>query len=109
LARGQFEVFDVAVGRDPGLAARLAKGIFTTPGIYPATIRFANSDSHVNRDAKADVRSLSFSVDLTCGGTTASKFGVDRQDFSLQNATTLPLNDAQVFLATLKLLTASNP
>jgi hypothetical protein len=31
-----------------------------------------------------------------------------RQDFSLQNATTLPINDAPAFLATIRLLTASN-
>jgi hypothetical protein len=33
---------------------------------------------------------------------------VGRQDFSLQNATTLPINDAPAFLATIKLLTASS-
>jgi hypothetical protein len=38
-ARAQFEVLDVTVGRDGALAARLAKGIFATPGIYPATVR----------------------------------------------------------------------
>ena len=58
-ARAQFEVFDVTVGRDPAVAARLARGIFATPGIYPATVRFANSDPQVNSDFKADVRSLS--------------------------------------------------
>jgi len=31
-----------------------------------------------------------------------------RQDFSLQNAATLPINDSPAFLATMKLLTASN-
>jgi len=109
LARAQFEVFDVAVGRDRALAARLAKGIFARPGIYPATVRFANSDSHVNSDFKADVRSMSFFVDLTCNRTAVPAAGGERQDFSLQNATTLPLNDAQAFLATMKVLTASNP
>jgi hypothetical protein len=107
--RAQFEVFDVTVGRDRALAARLAKGIFATPGIYPATVRFANSDPHVNSDFKADVRSLSFFVDLTCGGRAVPAAGVERQDFSLQNATTLPINDACAFLATMKLLTASSP
>jgi hypothetical protein len=34
-ARAQFEVFDVTVGRDPKLARRLARGIFSTPGVYP--------------------------------------------------------------------------
>ena len=109
-AKAQFEVFDVNVGRDPVLATRLAKGIFAKPGIYPAMVRFANSDSKVNSDFKADVRSLSFSVDLTRNGVAAlGANGGGRQDFSLQNATTLPINDSTAFLAIMKLLTASNP
>jgi hypothetical protein len=108
-ARAQFEVFDVAVGRDRELAMRLARGMFATPGVYPAIVRFANSDTQINSDFKADVRSLSFSVDLTRDGTAVPDAPVGRQDFSLQNATTLPINDAPAFLATMKLLTASNP
>lgn len=107
--QAQFEVFDVTAGCDRGLAVRLARGIFATPGVYPAIVRFANSDSKVNSDFKADVRSLSFSVDLTRDGTAVPDANVGRQDFSLQNATTLPINDATAFLATMKLLTASNP
>ena len=61
-ARAEFEVYDVKAGRDPNLAARLAKGIFATPGIYPAIVRFANADPKINSDFKPDVRSLSFSV-----------------------------------------------
>jgi hypothetical protein len=106
-ARAQFEVFDVTAGRDSVLAARLAKGMFAKPGVYPATVRFGNADPSKNSDFKADVRSLSFSVDLTRNGTTTST--VDRQDFSMQNATTLPINDSPAFLAIMKLLTASNP
>src|SRR6266567_8632810 len=86
-AKAQFEVFDVNVGRDPVLAARLAKGIFAKPGIYPAMVRFGNSDSKVNSDFKPDVRSLSFSVDLARGGMPVSDSNGARQDFSLQNAT----------------------
>jgi hypothetical protein len=108
-ARAQFEVFDVRDGRDPKLAARLAKGIFARPGSYPATIRFANSDPNVNSDFKADVRSLSIAVDLTRDGTMPPAGSVARQDFSLQNATTLPLNDARAFVATMKVLTAARP
>jgi hypothetical protein len=103
--RGQLEVFDVAAGRDPELAARLAKGIFAKPGTYPATLRFANSDPHVKSDFKPDVRSLSFSVDLTTGGPATTT----RQDFTLQNAPTLPLNDARAFLATMQVLAAPSP
>jgi hypothetical protein len=110
-ARGQFEVFDVTVGRDPKLAMRLAKGIFATPGVYPAIVRFGNSDPKSNSDFKADVRSLSFSVDLTQNGTAVSDTNGNggRQDFSLQNATTLPINDSPAFLALMKVLTAPNP
>ena len=108
--QAQFEVFDVTVERDPALAARLAKGIFAKPGVYPAVVRFANSDSKVNSDFKADVRSLSFSVDLARNGAAVfGANGVSRQDFSLQNATTLPINDSTAFLAIMRLLTASNP
>lgn len=107
--RAQFEVFDVAEGRDPALAERLAKGIFAKPGVYPATVRFGNADPKKNSDFKADVRSLSFFVDLTCGGSVVPAGGFKRQDFSMQNTTTLPINDSPAFLAIMKLLTASNP
>jgi hypothetical protein len=108
-ARAQFEVFDVSQGRDPALGRRLAQGIFATPGVYPATVRFANADPKVNSDFKADVRSLSFSIDLTRNGTSVPPANVNRQDFSLQNTTTLPINDAHGFVAIMKVLTASNP
>jgi hypothetical protein len=113
-ARAQFEVLDVTVGRDRGLAERLAKGMFAKPGVYPAIVRFANADPSKNSDFKADVRSLSFSVDLTREGNAARSAdapdaSVGRQDFSLQNTTTLPINDSTAFLATIKVLTASNP
>jgi hypothetical protein len=106
-ARAQFEVLDVTAGRDPQMAARLTQGMFAKPGVYPAVARFGNADPNKNSDFKADVRSLSFSVDLTLNGTTSA--AVDRQDFSMQNATTLPINDSPAFLAIMKLLTASNP
>jgi hypothetical protein len=108
-ARAQFEVFDVTVERDPKLAARLARGIFAKPGLYPAIVRFGNSDPKANSDFKPDVRSMSFSVDLTRDGATVPGANVSRQDFSLQNATTLPINDSPAFLALMKVLTASNP
>ena len=105
--RAEFEVFDVTIGRDAGLAARLAKGMFATPGVYPAVVRFGNSDSKKSSDFKGDIRSLAFSVDLTRGGTAVSEPG--RQDFSMQNATTLPINDSPAMNASLKLLATSNP
>src|SRR6266702_2565389 len=108
-ARAAFEVFDVTVGREPALATRLAKGIFAKPGVYPAVVRFANADASINSDFKPDVRSLSFSVDLARDGIAAPEAKPLRQDFSMQNATTLPINDSPAFLATISLLTASNP
>lgn len=108
-ARAQFEVLDVAVGRTGALADRLAQGMFATPGVYPAIVRFGNADPSKNSDFKADVRSLSFSVDLNRQGTPVSDGNAGRQDFSMQNTTTLPINDSPAFLAVMKLLTASNP
>jgi hypothetical protein len=108
-ARAQFEVFDVTTGRDSALAARLAQGIFARPGVYPAIVRFGNADSSKNSDFKRDVRSLSFSVDLDRNGAAGSESSAARQDFSMQNTATLPINDSPAFLAIISLITASNP
>jgi hypothetical protein len=107
-ARAQFEVFDVASERDPVTAARIAKGIFAKPGVYPAVVRFANADPSINSDFKPDVRSLSFSVTPAGDREAFLEANPGRQDFSMQNATTLPINDSAAFLATMNLLTASN-
>src|SRR5271169_5298218 len=76
--RAQFDVLDVTVGRAGLLADRLAQGMFATPGVYPAIARFANSDPNSNSDFKADVRAMSFSVDLTRNGTSVPQPKVDR-------------------------------
>jgi catalase len=104
-ARALFEVLKTPAEREGVLAARLAKGIFSKPGVYPAIVRFGNSDANRNSDYKPDVRSLSFSVD--CSALSGGGFG--RQDFSLQNAMTMPINDAAAFLAISKVLTAKSP
>jgi len=101
-ARAQFEVLDVTAERPPALASRLAKGIFANPGVYSAVARFANADASINSDFKPDVRSLSFSVDFARNGMTVPAWKPCRQDFSMQNATTLPINDSPAFLATMK-------
>ena len=107
--RAQFEVFDVTAGSDPALGARLARGIYAQPGVYPATVRFSNSDPNVNSDLERDVRALSFSVDLTPAGLPAPGVVAARQDLSLQSATTLPINDLRAFTVMVKVLTASSP
>jgi hypothetical protein len=108
-ARAQFEVLDLTVGRESALAARLAKGIFAVPGVYPAVVRWGNADSKKNSDFKPDVRSMSFSVDLTRNASLVSGTNDGRQDFSLQNAPPLPINDSPAFAAIMKVLAASNP
>jgi hypothetical protein len=108
-ARAQFEILDVTVGRDPQLAARLAQGIFAKPGVYPAVVRWGNADSKKNSDFKPDVRSMSFSVDLTRGGLAVPGGNGGRQDFSLQNTPPLPINDSPAFAAIMKVLAASSP
>jgi catalase len=108
-ARAKFEVFDVSVGRDPALGERLARGIYAKPEIYPAIVRFANGDPNVNSDFKADLRALSFSVELVPSGGAAAGANVSRQDYSMQNATTFIVNDARAFIAFAKVLSASSP
>jgi hypothetical protein len=107
-ARAEFEIFDVTAGRNSALAARLAKGIYVKPGVYPATVRFSNSDPDVRADFKPDVRALSFSVDLAPGGVAAPGADVARQDYSMQSAPTLPINDVHAFVVLVKVLTASS-
>jgi catalase len=80
-ARAQFEVLDVTTGRDPALGARLAKGIYAKPAIYPAIVRFANADPNVNSDLKADVRSMSFSVELAPQERAVGDANTARQDY----------------------------
>jgi hypothetical protein len=63
----------------------------------------------VNSDFKADVRSLSFSVELTRGEADTAGANILRQDYSMQNATTLPINDAHAFLVLMTVFTASSP
>ncbi len=106
-ARAQFEIYDARARHGPRLAARLSKGIFSTPGIYPAKVRFANAAARVNSDFKPDVRSLSVLVDLAGNDPALPGASARRQAFSLQNATTLPINDAPALLAMINFLSAS--
>jgi hypothetical protein len=102
--RAQFEVLMLPKAAIPRWQPDLRRGSSRSPGVYPATVRFGNADSKKNSDFKADVRSLSFSVDLTQEGTVVPDAGYGRQDFSMQNTTTLPINDSPPFLAIIKLL-----
>ena len=78
-ARAEFEVLDVmSTVADRTLAARLARGLYATPGRYPATLRFANADSNINNDSKPDVRALSFAVEAP--GKTAPGLLDQRSD-----------------------------
>ncbi len=108
-AQAEFEVFDVAVGRDPALAARLAKGIYAKPGVYPATVRFSNADPNPNADFNPDVRALSFAVELAPGGLAAAGATTARQDYSMQSAITLPINDPHAFAVLARVLAAPSP
>jgi hypothetical protein len=96
--RGRFEVFDLAATiPDPVLARRLAQGIFARPGVYPATVRFANAASLIMPDTDRDLRACSFSVELPAGVIGP---GAARQDFSAQSATVFTINDCHAFAAT---------
>lgn len=101
--RGVFEVFDLRSKiPDQVLASRLARGIFAHPGRYPATIRFANGASTVNPDSTRDVRAMSFSIEVPAGLIPE----VTRLDFTMNDAPTFPINDAEAFAALMKVLSA---
>ncbi|HUX44134.1 MAG TPA: di-heme-cytochrome C peroxidase [Terracidiphilus sp.] len=104
-ARATFEVFDLErkIG-DHTLVTRLAQGIYAKPGVYPATIRFANAASTVYPDRQPDLRAMSFSVELPGGAPGSPQF----QDFSLQTAPTFPINDAHTFAVLMKVLSAGS-
>ncbi len=103
--KGVFEVLDVTQGRDPALAARLAKGIYARPGSYPATARFSNANPNVTGDSTQDVRGLAFCVHIASSGSAAAGA---RQDYSLQSAPTLPFNDVRALVVFAKVFTASS-
>ena len=105
-AAGQFEVLDARKSAAPALADRLATGIYARPATYPAAVRFANGESHIYPDSARDVRALSFSVDLTSGG--ASPAAAARQDYTMNNATVFPLNDAHEFAVATRIAMASS-
>lgn len=107
-ARAVFEVLDVAEGRDPALAARLARGIYARPGSYPATVRFSNSDPNVNDDSRPDVRGLAFYAEFAPSGSAHAGAQVARQDYSLQSWPTLPFNDVHAFVVFAKVFGAPN-
>ena len=87
-AKAQFEIL-----------AGNSVGIFAFPGTYPATVRFANAAGKIQADQENDVRSLSFSVDMPQAFSNPQ----GRMDFSTNDATTFPINDADVFAALMTL------
>jgi hypothetical protein len=101
--RAEFEVFDLgrSIG-DPSLAARLAKGIFAVPGRYPAIVRFANADGGHRPDRVRDVRAMSFSIQVPAGVLP----DVTRLDFSMNSASTFPINDAHAFAVAVRVLSS---
>jgi RoxA-like, cytochrome c-like len=101
--RAEFEVLDVRqISRDPARAERLARGIFAVPGIYPAIVRFANADGGHRRDRWPDVRAMSFSIDVPPGVVP----GATRLDFSMNSASTFPINDSHAFAVAVHVLSA---
>jgi len=98
-ALGRFDVVDVkATVPDASLAGRLARGLYAAPATYQATVRFANADSNINPDDKRDVRAMSFSLDPSGNQP--------RLDFSTNDRTTFPINDAHAFATTVTVVTA---
>ncbi|MGA9672087.1 MAG: di-heme-cytochrome C peroxidase [Terracidiphilus sp.] len=104
-ARATFEVFDLSHKiHDHTVAARLAHGIYAKPGVYPATVRFANAASTIYPDHNPDLRAMSFSVELPPELAATSKF----QDYSLQSNPVFPINDSHSFAVLMQVLSAGS-
>lgn len=102
--RATVEIFDVAkTADDPALAARLGRGLFAKPGTYEATVRFANAFPSIRPDSTPDVRALSFAVAVPAGVVGPEP---GRLDYSLNSATTFPINDAHAFAVLMRVRTA---
>ena len=100
----ELEVLDVRkVSRDAAQVERLARGLFAVPGVYPAIVRFANADGGHRRDRWPDVRAMSFSIDVPPGVVP----GATRLDFSMNSASTFPLNDSHAFAVAVRVLSAA--
>lgn len=91
-AKGELRVEDIAK-KNPGASKEtiegVSKGLFAAAGKYPVPfLRFANGKSAIGKDTDADVRAISFSVDLGKNG---------RQDFSLNSVTIFPVESLTAF------------
>lgn len=106
-ARAELEVLDLSAGPlDAALAGRLAQGLFAKPGRYQATIRFANARSLFTSDRRKDVRACSFSVEVPAGVLGPAPA---RVDYSMNNGTTFPINDAHAFAVLMRVASAHGP
>ena len=101
--RAEFEVYDIRRTLGNPLAERLATGILAVPGIYAATVRFANADGGHRPDRARDVRAMSFSIEVPPGVLP----GVSRLDYSMNTGTTFPINDAHAFAISVRVLSVS--
>lgn len=90
--KANFTISDLA-DLPEDVARRLKKGIFSAPGKYAAQVRFANADGKILSDQDPDVRAVSFSVKMP----SALSNPQEKMDFSMNDATTFPINDAKVF------------
>jgi mono/diheme cytochrome c family protein len=101
----EFEVFDLrATMKDSALAARLGRGLYARPGVYNASVRFANAASTLQPDRERDVRAMSFAVDVPAGvlGPAAT-----RVDYSMNNAPTFPIDNPHAFAVFMRFASAN--
>jgi hypothetical protein len=96
---GEMEIYDVEKSA-PLVSSRLKKGMFSVPGKYPADLRFANARGELHPDHERDVRAVSFSLHMPPELSNPQ----GRMDFTMNDARTFPINDAQVFADTVNSL-----
>lgn len=86
-AKGELNVLDL----DP--SSPLKQGLFSTPGHYLTTLRFANAAGKIQADQEPDVRAVSLRVQAPVALSNPQ----GQIDFAMNNAPTFPINDAHVF------------
>lgn len=81
----------------PELPAQRSHGLFRTPGVYRAYVRFANATQ--DDDRKSDFRGMSIRIDGVAGASTAMGGHGSRQDFLLNSYPALFAANPDDFLA----------
>ena len=90
----------------PDLPTELAQGLFSTPGVHPVAVRFAQGPGETLGDRVSTHRGMSIKI-FGVEGQKLLGHGADTQDFVLATGTTFPSGTASGFLSDAKKIGAA--